>query len=444
MAARFESALGKWGAGLLFAAGIGALLTRGRRPKARRIFTVDRVTESRGVGTEAADEASEVAALQQTICLLEGGNATLKDDNQLLRDRLEATQATTAKLATSHAELEAANQALQANYLRRFEAFTQELERLGKGETTRPLTGVVDQTDDDDDDYLHVQCYAGLQSAGAVAEILDSTAVGTLPYDRVVVTIPSDALMTSALQMLGGGSCLRVTADGQELGVLNVVDAAVFLLQREFAVVAGEPIARALRACGSVGPLTTLRSAVRYFARGYDYITVRGKSDCLVSQASVLRFLHQHHASGAGRLPDLQAADCLIGRTAEVMTRPADDPVRRTLRHMISNEIRAVSLMRDKNVVAVLSLSDVKCVAATDNLAPLRTELLDKSAVEFLRISRRNGRPVNELVACGLETPVDQVLELMVTAAVHTVVVLDDGRYAGTVTTASLLSGLVR
>lgn len=310
-------------------------------------------------------------------------------------------------------------------------------------------SGAVHESEGDEAaDFLVVQCFGDCLFSGRLGE----TRVGDLPYDRVVGSVSHDALMTDALQILTtqSASCLRVLGPHQKfLGVLNITDVAVFLLQAEFAVVS-RPVGDVLRTCGSVSQSATLRQVVRYFQRGYDYITVRGSDDRLMSQASVLRFINQHLVEGKGSdgsneasLGTLQAAECTSTLPRVDLMRPTTEPIRATVGHMVASGIRSVSLVdTEERVTAVLSLSDVKRMAGID---ASNDDLMAMDAITFLQRSRQDSRPVDHVVGCLPTTPATAVLSMMVEEGVHAVVVWDkDGRFRGTVTTGSLLSAITR
>jgi CBS domain-containing protein len=325
-------------------------------------------------------------------------------------------------------------------HARRCQSYEDEIEDLKAGRSNGSCTPDI-VSDDDDDNYLHVHCFG---SERLLSGVVGETQMAHLPYDRAVGTVGSSMLISAALETMveKSLSCLRVTgSDGRFVGVLTVNDAVVFLLHAEFAVV-GQPVRDALRTCGSVSPTTTLRQVVGYFKSGYDYISLRGDDERLVSQASVLRFINQHLAEIT------EDRTALAGVTAACMmvpgmSRPANQKLRHALQYMLGCAYRSVALLDEDGttVVAVLSLSDVK--RAVRLVTP--SEHLDMTSLDFLTLSRSGGRPVGEVVCVTSNSSAVDLLSRMVREEVHSVVVCGLNRsFEGTVTTGSLLVAMTR
>ena len=291
----------------------------------------------------------------------------------------------------------------------------------------------VESPSDDDDDYLRVHCVGC--NLGLLSGVLADMTVAGLPYDKALGTIRSDSTTAAALASLRENqtSCsLVVGADGRPLGVLTLTDAVVALLSREFTG-ADQPVSRAVRSYAVVKPTTSLRLLLKYFRRGYDYICAGDAN--LVSQGSVLRFINIHLA----RNPDDAAS--LKGLTAEAsmaqfsghMQMSDTSSLADTLRYLVASELRSLVLVGNGRSSAVFSLSDVKHLSDP-------ASLMDRPTLDVLRDANGQIRPV---VSCHPSTSAVDVLAIMVAQNVHTVVVADeDGRFAGMVTTASLLASI--
>ena len=288
----------------------------------------------------------------------------------------------------------------------------------------------------DGSEFMHVTCcdVPRTPTPGLAAHL--QTQTGDLPYDRVVAVLEADCDIHEAMRHLAlhRASCVRV---GQQ-GVMDVTDAAICLLQPELATVR-QPVATALRTCASVGPSLTMQVAIQYLKQGYDYLTVRGRDEGIISQAGVLRWMHkflEESPEDAAPFETVMAAD--LG--SEPLTCPADTTARVALRHLLRTRARSLALTDDGAVVGVLSVSDIKCFSQAEDVD------LEAHAIDFVRASRAlvgATRPVGEIVSAAQVTSALEVLRLLVTEDVHSVYIMDGSRCTGVVTTTDLLRCLV-
>lgn len=288
----------------------------------------------------------------------------------------------------------------------------------------------------DESEFMHVTCcdVPRTPTPGLAAHL--QTQTGDLPYDRVVAVLEADCDIHEAMRHLAlhRASCVRV---GQQ-GVMDVTDAAICLLQPELATVR-QPVATALRTCASVGPSLTMQVAIQYLKQGYDYLTVRGRDEGIISQAGVLRWLHKFLADSpedAAPFETVMAGD--LG--SEPLTCPADTTARVALRSLLRTRARSLALTDDGAVVGVLSVSDIKCFSQAEDVD------LEAHAIDFVRASRalvRATRPVDEIVSATQVTSALEVLRLLVTEDVHSVYIMDGSQCTNVVTTTDLLRCLV-
>jgi CBS domain-containing protein len=296
----------------------------------------------------------------------------------------------------------------------------------------------------DDDEFLHVRSYD--HTTGVVARMFDAATAGDLPYDRAIVTTRDTETITQALAAMArnGCSCVRVLdADGELLGVLDVADATLFLIRRRFVGIE-QPVRAALRRCVTVGPDTPLPAVVQHLKGDWNYLAVRDREECLVSQASVLRCLYQRvQEEGRDDLERMTAVECAFTEAVH----SADATARAVLAHLVLNQLRSVALVVEGDIAGVLSLSDVKCLLLVQGRID---ELLAMPALEFVEASRaivgeasgRPPRPVSDVVSCRPTDTAYDVLRAMVHHDVHTVFVVGDG-VVRAVTTGDLLRALL-
>lgn len=296
----------------------------------------------------------------------------------------------------------------------------------------------------DDDEFLHVRSYD--HSTGVVARMFDTATAGDLPYDRALVTTRDTATIVQALADMARNSCSCVRVldkDRALMGVLDLADATLFLIRRRFVGIE-QPVREALRRCVTVGAETPLLAVVQHLKGDWNYLAVRDREECLVSQASVLRCLYQRvQEEGRDDLERMTAVECAF--TEAVYS--ADATAQAVLAHLVLNQLRSVALVVGGDIAGVLSLSDVKCLLLVSGRID---ELLAMPALEFVEASRAivgqaSGqpiRPVGDVVSCLPTDTAYHVLHTMVHNDVHTVFVVGDG-VVRAVTTGDLLRALL-
>ena len=281
-------------------------------------------------------------------------------------------------------------------------------------------------------EYFHVKCYELDQDP--LSRLMHLTAAGDVPYDGTILLLPEATTVRAALELLRetGSSCAQVIgADSRPLGVLDVADATAAVLRGRI----GGETRYALRACAEVDASMPMYRVVGCLRQGWSYIGVRGREAGLISQGCVIRWLARCMRDGTIDIKDtpfhgLTAAECASPHRS--MSR--DDPLRAVLQHLVeTTRQRSVALHDDHGVVTgVISVSDVRFLApdaTTDNLGTAG-ELAD---------ARSADRPA--VVSCRPDTPIADVIELMVSQSVHMVVVVDaDGRSTSVVRTRDLLT----
>jgi CBS domain-containing protein len=298
-------------------------------------------------------------------------------------------------------------------------------------------------------DFLHVMCYDNPcePTTGLARHLLIQA--GDLPYDRVVASIDADSSVQQALALLAKNrsSCVRVDRVSGSC-VMDVIDATVVLLQPHLSTI-GQPVGSVTRLCASVGPSLSMQFAVQYLKQGYDYLTVRGREEGILSQAGVLRWIKQFLTASP------EYVSVFEGLTAgdianKPMTWPADATARSALHSCLRNQTRSLALVDvDTHVVSVLSLSDIKCLAGA---TPEETmNMLSGSAFDFVLKSREvvaqlwdtHARPIDKIVHARADTPILDILGLVVTEDVHCIYILDGRRCTGVISTLDLLNYLV-
>jgi CBS domain-containing protein len=284
-------------------------------------------------------------------------------------------------------------------------------------------------------EYFHVKCYELGQDP--LSRLMHATAAGDVPYDGTILLLPEATTVRAAIQRLRetGSSCAQVIgADSRPLGVLDVADATAAVLRGRI----GGETRYALRACAEVDASMPMYRVVGCLRQGWSYIGVRGREAGLISQGCVVRWLARCMHDGTIDLKDtpfdgLTAADCASPHRSV----SRDDPLRAVLQHLVeTTRQRSIALHDDDGVVTgVISVSDVRFLgsdATADNLG---------TAGELADAVGRSAGGRSTVVSCRPDTPIAEVIELMVSQSVHMVVVVDaDGRSTSVVRTRDLLA----
>jgi CBS domain-containing protein len=333
-------------------------------------------------------------------------------------------------------------------------------------------------------DGLHVLHYANEPDPSAPAplrSLLAGMCARDLPYDKEIVRVPERSTLRDCLRLMEANrtSCMcAYDTRGALLGVIDLTDCTMMLLQAELAGL-GEPVRSCLRTCAFVKPGASLQLTVDFMKRGWSYVCVGEDvpQGCnIISHGAVLRHLWSRGAGGrsegVARAAEGDGTDETRGGSgAEAQESAAADEVlptavracigsevvvscdadrataRDALQEMQRARIRLMVLTDERGALAgVMSLSDVKWLAATTDVSP--EEALALSPREFVRRSRELSgvdRDVADVVRCQPGSSLFAVLGLMVEHDVHHVVEVDPatGRATGVVSSTDLLRQLV-
>lgn len=245
--------------------------------------------------------------------------------------------------------------------------------------------------------------------------------ISSIPYDKKVLTFAHTTPLSVVLQDLHTYtcSCAIVEKNNRMHGIVDTKDIVSYILQHGYDT--GAPISFCVQKFVYVYPNSNLLHVAQYLKSGFRYIIVNDVKQSIVSQGSMLRYIH---------------ANQHLMEQEDVFARSIQDHKICAYQKIISiqhcaNVIEAYDLMLDKNVtslpivdeanacVSVISMSDIKVFANHSNV-----NLQNETCIDFVQKSRKDISPI----CCEFEDSLISVIDTMINRHIHHVYILDESR----------------
>ena len=149
------------------------------------------------------------------------------------------------------------------------------------------------------EDFLHILSdYNNTSSPAPFARYTSDKLAHDIPYyDRVIERAQQDATVLESIKMLLAQKSRYLTvhasADGSLLGVADLTDLTVCLLQTQISSLARQPVCTPLRRSVVVSANTSLNDVISLLKKGWHFVCVEhGDAYDVVSHGAVLRYLY--------------------------------------------------------------------------------------------------------------------------------------------------------
>lgn len=299
--------------------------------------------------------------------------------------------------------------------------------RLRPHPTARDVTWSARETQEADDEYIHVRVYDEVR----LGALQDKHAVD-LVDDKAVVHADENSSAWQVIEELKRihGKVAFITKENRLVGILETLDIVRAALQPMDAQTC---VRRMLRLCIVAEEMTPFVDILSYLRNGIRYIAV--KTACgfrLMSQRVIVTRLmedecdmlaHTIKELGLGRRRPLHVRETQCARDAFEL--------------MVAYGFTSLPIVSENGIAqSVISATDIFYAMQNETVA------LDQNVMDYLDVSRSAAGILRELrciVSCTVDDSLDAVLKLMMRENVHHVYVLDDRKAIGVVSLVDVL-----
>lgn len=245
-----------------------------------------------------------------------------------------------------------------------------------------------------------------------------------IPYDREIVIFDNCTPISNVLNtmLLKKCSCGIVKKFNNVIGIIDTYDIASFIFRGgNFET----PVEFVVKKMIYVYSNINLFEVAQMLKSGIRYIVVYADSSTIISQGSILRYIHSNICLLDEKVVSQTIDESKLCDSQMMITIQSTDNVYHALSLILDNNITSLPVIENDKCISVLSVSDIK--AANDN------QFLDMNCIDYIKFSRDKISNFTNLsispstvITCTKNDTITTVLETMISKKVHHLYVCDN------------------